>query len=71
MQGLDEYPSQHNDVTIEALYGLISLIPHLTLEQFEKHYTTLTFRVKQYFENVSNSLFVFKYFIFMNNDFIR
>lgn len=53
MQGLDEYPSQHNDVTIEALYGLISLIPHLTLEQFEKHYTTLTFRVKQYFENVS------------------
>lgn len=53
MQWLDEYATQHNDVTIEALYGLISLIPHLTLEQFEKHYTNLTLRVKQFFENVS------------------
>lgn len=53
MQGLEEYQTQQGDVTLEALRGLISLIPHLSLEQFEKHNTTLTFRIKQFFENVS------------------
>lgn len=52
MQGLDDYQTQQSDVTLEALRGLISLISHLSLEQFEKHYTTLTFRIKQFFENV-------------------
>lgn len=55
MQGLDEYQTQQSDVTLEALRGLISLIPHLSLHQFEKHYTTLTFRIKQFFENVCNN----------------
>lgn len=54
MQSLDEHQVQQSDVTLEALRGLISLIPHLSLDQFEKHYTTLTFRIKQFFENVSN-----------------
>jgi len=53
MQVLDDYQTQQSDVTLEALRGLISLIPHLSLDKFEKHYTTLTFRIKQFFENVS------------------
>lgn len=52
IQGLDEYQTQHTEVTLEALRGLISLIPHLSVDQFEKHYTTITFRIKQFFENV-------------------
>lgn len=61
MQGLDEYQTQQSDVTLEALRGLISLIPHLSLDQFEKHYTTLTFRIKQFFENVCINLYLFMY----------
>jgi len=52
MQGLDEHQTQRTDVTLEALRGLISLIPHLSADQFETHYTTITFRIKQFFENV-------------------
>lgn len=54
MEGLEEYQTLQSDVTLEALRGLISLVPHLSLEKFEKHYTTLTFRIKQFFENVSS-----------------
>ncbi|XP_050527458.1 maestro heat-like repeat-containing protein family member 1 isoform X2 [Daktulosphaira vitifoliae] len=56
MQGIDEYQTQQTDVTLEALRGLISLISHLSLEQFEKHYAALTFRVKQFFENENNEM---------------
>jgi len=59
MQGLDEYQTLQSDVTLEALRGLISLIPHLSLEKFEKHYATLTFRIKQFFENVSEYFFIY------------
>jgi len=52
IQGLDEYQTQHTDVTLEALRGLISLIPHLSVDQFEKHYTAVIYRIKQFFENV-------------------
>lgn len=54
MESLDEHQTQQIDVTLEALRGLISLIPHLSFDQFGKHYTTITFRIKQFFENVSN-----------------
>lgn len=69
IQGLDDYQTQQSDVTLEALRGLISLIPHLSLNQFEKHYTTLTFRIKQFFENVSKpftqiNVYNFKIIIF-------
>jgi len=53
MQGLDEYQTLQTDVTLEALRGLISLVPHLSSDKFEKHHTTLTFRIKQFFENVN------------------
>ncbi|XP_050426216.1 maestro heat-like repeat-containing protein family member 1 [Adelges cooleyi] len=56
MQGLDEYQTQQTDITLEALRGLISLIPHLSAEQFEKHYATLTFRIKQFFENENSEM---------------
>ncbi|XP_060857162.1 maestro heat-like repeat-containing protein family member 1 isoform X1 [Metopolophium dirhodum] len=56
MQGLDEYQTLQSDVTLEALRGLISLVPHLSLDKFEKHYTTLTFRIKQFFENENNEM---------------
>ncbi|VVC45111.1 Armadillo-type fold,Armadillo-like helical [Cinara cedri] len=56
MQGLEEYQTQQSDVTLEALRGLISLIPHLTCPQFENHYTTLVFRIKQFFENENDEM---------------
>lgn len=64
MQGLDEYQTQQSDVTLEALRGLISLIPHLTFSQFEKHYTTLVFRIKQFFENVRSTILLIYIFIY-------
>lgn len=66
MQGLDDYQTQQSDITLEALRGLISLIPHLTYPQFEKHYTNLIFRIKQFFENVS--LFGSSFFIYIDFD---